>query len=50
MPTSGCQRGDELISNGFKVILCALDQVLGVASLYAFSSDFFFGVHLSEAD
>ena len=51
MPTSGCQRGGVLISNGFKkVILCALDQVLGDASLYAFSSDFFFSVHLSEAD
>ena len=47
MPTSGCQRGDELIS---KVILCALDQVLGVASLFAFDSDFFLSVHLSEAD
>ena len=50
MPTSGCQRGDELISNGFKVIFYALDQVLGVASLYAFGSYFFFSVHLSEAD
>ena len=48
MQTSGCQRGDELISNGF--ILYALDQVLSVASLFAFGSDFFFSVHLSEAD
>ena len=50
MPTSGCQKGDELISNGFKVMSCAFDQVLGVASLYAFGSYFFFSVHLSEAD